>query len=112
MEEYEMEQDDGWRAWRSDAAYPVLAIELDAGESRTVRIKDIAVLKGKPYDKEAPYRYMDGTSMASPAAAWSLALLAAIRPELTPDELRADNRRDGENPVDEGQDTDRRKAQR
>lgn len=54
MEEYEMEQDDGWQAWRSDAAYPVLAIELDAGESRTVRIKDIAVLKGKPYDKEAP----------------------------------------------------------
>ena len=89
MEEYEMEQDDGWRAWRSDAAYPVLAIELDAGESRTVRIKDIAVLKGKPYDKEAPYRYMDGTSMASPAAAGSLALLAAIRQELTPDELRA-----------------------
>ena len=89
MEEYEMEQDDGWQAWRSDAAYPVLAIELDAGESRTVRIKDIAVLKGKPYDKEAPYRYMDGTSMASPAAAGSLALLAAIRPELTPDELRA-----------------------
>lgn len=89
MEEYEMEQDDGWRAWRSDAAYPVLAIELDAGESRTVRIKDIAVLKGKPYDKEAPYRYMDGTSMASPAAAGSLALLAAICPELTPDELRA-----------------------
>lgn len=89
MEEYEMEQDDGWRAWQSEAAYPVLAIELDAGESRTVRIKDIAVLKGKPYDKEAPYRYMDGTSMASPAAAGSLALLAAIRPELTPDELRA-----------------------
>ena len=89
MEEYEMEQDDGWQAWRSDAAYPVLAIELDAGESRTVRIKDIAVLKGKPYDKEAPYRYMDGTSMASPAAAGSLALLAAICPELTPDELRA-----------------------
>ena len=89
MEEFEMEQDDGWQAWRSDAAYPVLAIELDAGESRTVRIKDIAVLKGKPYDKEAPYRYMDGTSMASPAAAGSLALLAAIRPELTPDELRA-----------------------
>ncbi|HIR16607.1 MAG TPA: S8 family serine peptidase [Candidatus Caccocola faecigallinarum] len=89
MEEYEMEQDDGWRAWQSDAAYSVLAIELDAGESRTVRIKDIAVLKGKPYDKEAPYRYMDGTSMASPAAAGSLALLAAICPELTPDELRA-----------------------
>lgn len=89
MEEYEMEQDDGWRAWRSDAAYPVLAIELDAGENRTVRIKDIAVLKGKPYDEEKPYRYMDGTSMASPAAAGSLALLAAIRPELTPDELRA-----------------------
>ena len=89
MEEYEMEQDDGWQAWRSDAAYPVLAIELDAGESRTVRIKDIAVLKGKPYNEEKPYRYMDGTSMASPAAAGSLALLAAIRPELTPDELRA-----------------------
>lgn len=89
MEEYEMEQDDGWRAWQSDAAYPVLAIELDAGESRTVRIKDIAVLKGKPYNEEKPYRYMDGTSMASPAAAGSLALLAAIRPELTPDELRA-----------------------
>lgn len=89
MEEYEMEQDDGWQAWRSDAAYPVLAIELDAGESRTVRIKDIAVLKGKPYDEEKPYRYMDGTSMGSPAAAGSLALLAAIRPELTPDELRA-----------------------
>ena len=89
MEEYEMEQDDGWRAWQSEAAYPVLAIELDAGESRTVRIKDIAVLKGKPYDEERPYRYMDGTSMASPAAAGSLALLAAIRPELTPDELRA-----------------------
>ena len=89
MEEYEMEQDDGWQAWRSDAAYPVLAIELDAGESRTVRIKDIAVLKGKPYNEEKPYRYMDGTSMASPAAAGSLALLAAIRPELTPDELHA-----------------------
>lgn len=88
-EEFEMEQDDGWRAWQSDAAYPVLAIELDAGESRTVRIKDIAVLKGKPYDEEKPYRYMDGTSMASPAAAGSLALLAAIRPEFTPDELRA-----------------------
>lgn len=89
MEEYEMEQDDGWRAWQNEAAYPVLAIELDAGESRTVRIKDIAVLKGKPYNEEKPYRYMDGTSMASPAAAGSLALLAAIRPELTPDELRA-----------------------
>ncbi|WP_300262469.1 S8 family serine peptidase [uncultured Cloacibacillus sp.] len=89
LEEWEIEQPDGWRAWRSEAAYPVLSIELDAGESRVIKIKNIAVLKGKPYDDEKPYRYMDGTSMASPAAAGSLALLAAIRPELSPDELRA-----------------------
>ena len=89
LEEWEIEQPDGWRTWRSEAAYPVLSIELDAGESRVIKIKNIAVLKGKPYDDEKPYRYMDDTSMASPAAAGSLALLAAIRPELSPDELRA-----------------------
>lgn len=88
-DEWEIEPSDGAKVWDSAEVYPELSISMSAGETRTVRIKDIAITKGKPYDKAAPYRYMDGTSMASPAVAGSLALVAAIHPEISPEELRA-----------------------
>lgn len=75
--------------WDSRNAYIELAIEMEAGETRTVIVKDIAITKGAPYNSEEPYRYMDGTSMASPAAAGSLALIASLKPDISSDELRA-----------------------
>lgn len=75
--------------WASDSAYLELSINLDAGESRTVKVKEIAITQGAPYNPDAPYRYMDGTSMASPAAAGCLALIASLNPDMSAAELRA-----------------------
>lgn len=93
---YDPDFSEGWPreseaelVWNSDSAYVEFSIDLDAGETRTVKVKEIAITTGTPYDPDAPYRYMSGTSMASPAVAGSLALVAAQNPETTPAELRA-----------------------
>lgn len=75
--------------WESDSAYLELSASLKEGETLTVKVKDIAITRGTPYDPDEPYRYMDGTSMAAPAAAGSLALIASIYPDMSPEELRA-----------------------
>ena len=77
------------QVWYSSEVRAELSVEMAAGEERTIKIKEIAITKGKPYDADAPYRHMDGTSMAAPAVAGCAALLAVTYPGMTPAELRA-----------------------